>query len=386
MRRTRAKKSVLFVVALAICSIGSFLYGMAVLKYRVFPYQLLVAGKALITSSDGRQAANSGPQDLLDLAFTDELLRPAEQVFAPVSSLDGIADSLQRYMLSASALPNAYEDIEILGHESAADVLRVTYSLEGERTAYSFHVAPADVDRGQPSVAVLIVPGSGINQSSRIVERDVGNYHGDIVGLVGDFGDVYVFIKPNEDILAIHNGRAKLSYDFVLGSLINDGGSYSAYYLASLMATAKYLRTRYDRLAVLGLSQGGEAALIVSLQASPDLAVIASGYTVLPVRRAHFNQILVPGIAPVSLDPDVVRSTIGQQQTRYLFTYGSQEDGTYGLEAAGGHACEWFGSLKNVECLTHEGDHEFPENEVRRFLDWLLTETTVSLAHPGRGG
>jgi hypothetical protein len=44
---------------------------------------------------------------------------------------------------------------------------------------------------------------------------------------------------------------------------------YSATYLVEALALAKYLGERYEPFGVAGLSQGGEAALLISLQASP---------------------------------------------------------------------------------------------------------------------
>ena len=109
--------------------------------------------------------------------------------------------------------------------------------------------------------------------------------------------DVYVFVKPNEDFAAIHDGKRKLDYAGISTYLLNKGGSYSAHYVANSIALEKYLQSKYARTVVLGLSQGGDAALLNALQTRPTAAVVASGFSVLDevLSWANSEQIIVPG-------------------------------------------------------------------------------------------
>ena len=85
----------------------------------------------------------------------------------------------------------------------------------------------------------------------------------------------YTFIKPNEDCLAFYNGEGKVNIAFFVNWLLNNATSFSAAYIVSAMAITKYLQQRHDKVVVAGLSQGGGAALLTSLQSRPTAAVIA---------------------------------------------------------------------------------------------------------------
>ena len=112
-------------------------------------------------------------------------------------------------------------------------------------------------------LAALIIPGSGINQSSRIYGNDPSNYHFGIMEALGSSFNKYVLIKPNEDCLAFHNGRQKLNNGFIINWLLDHEAFYSAHYITSSLAITKFLQDKYDKVVVAGLSQGGAAALLI---------------------------------------------------------------------------------------------------------------------------
>jgi hypothetical protein len=371
-----ARQKLLLAAALIAVAVVGFVYGAIVVQYHVFPYELLVALKRSTGSTAVTSPEYVGSQELLRYAFTDSLIRPEDQISPPVSTIEEVASAVDRLHVDVSRFPNGYRDLQVKSAQTHGGILAVGFELEEEHTAYSYVCG----DRGTDlrSTAALIIPGSGQNQSTAIAERTLGNYHGDIVGALLPRCDVYVFIKPNEDILAIHNGEAKLSYKFIINELINSGSSYSVVYLIQALATMKYLKSVYDQTVVIGLSQGGKASLLVSMQSDPTLAVIASGYTALPTWGAGFGQILIPGVNETFLDPDVVASRLAAQETRYLFCYGRDEVGAYKIEAEEQYVCRKLSSLENVECVVHEGGHEFPLGVIQDFVDRWTSPNTGS--------
>jgi predicted esterase len=237
---------------------------------------------------------------------------------------------------------------------------------------------PAEAKPGTAKCAALIIPGSGVNQSTGIYKRDADNYHHDIAGAVGKHCDVFVYVKPNEDFLAIHNGRKKFGFESIINYLINNGGSYSSLYLVHTLAIVKHLQETYDKVVVVGLSQGGKAAMLNALQSNPDGAVVASGFSVFEetFARAGHGQVLIPGLNErygIEKALEIMESS----RTRYLITYGISESAiVYQIEARELCTCRLLKSLKNVTCISHShpDGHKFPEKDVEEFLASLVAD------------
>lgn len=148
------------------------------------------------------------------------------------------------------------------------------------------------------------------------------------------------------------------------------GGSYSTRYIVDIIALTKYLKTAYEKVVVIGLSQGGSAALFVALQAEPDVAVVASGFSILnngPAYVAGVNQIIIPGFLAI-YTPEYIAEIIKSQSTRYLFTYGKSETGVYRYETEARVTEEFFGDLEQLEFSYHPGGHVFPVDVIKEFL------------------
>jgi hypothetical protein len=135
----------------------------------------------------------------------------------------------------------------------------------------------------------------------------------------------------------------------------------------------KYLQAEYEVTVVAGVSQGGIAAFLNALQSRPDAAVIASGFSVLSerVRCSDLDQLLVPGVW-TRLTPDVIRREILESPTRFFFTYGRSESGTYRMEAEEGVTARFLGDLRNVSFATHDGGHVYPVPIVHEFLAGII--------------
>lgn len=312
-----------------------------------------------------------GEEEILRSAFTDSLM-PGEQIYPAISSLDGIYEANKSLLLPVEDFFDAYEKLEIVNasqlvlDQGSTKVLKLTYEL-ADRQYDAYAYGPGDSTGA--SMAALIIPGSGLNVSSPIYKQDPSSYCFGILPALGDSCDNYVFIKPNEDCLAFHDGKKKLHLNYFVNWLLENGSSYSACYIAGSLAVTKYLQERYDKVVVAGLSQGGRAALLSSLQSEPDAAIIASGFTVIrqKVQAAAHNQIIIPGLRS-RFGFDAIRSRIQQSPTRYLFTYGKKERGTYKMEAEERLTEKALSGCPNVECVSHSGGHVFPTEVIRKFL------------------
>ena len=319
-----------------------------------------------ISSNDHR-----GEEDILRSAFTDSLM-PGEQIYPPISSLDGIYEANKSLMLPVEHFFDAYEKLEILNasqlvlDQGSTKVLKLTYQL-ADRQYHAYAYCPDDLTGTK--MAALIIPGSGLNVSFPVYKKDRSSYCFSIIPALGNSCDNYVLIKPNEDCLAFHNGKKKLHLNYFVNWLLENGSSYSAHYITGSLAVTKYLQERYDKVVVAGLSQGGRAALLSSLQSQPDAAIIASGFTILrqKVQAAAHNQIIIPGLRN-RFGFDAIRSRIQKSPTRYLFTYGQKEHGTYKMEAEERLTEKFLSGCPNVECKSHSGGHIFPTEIIGEFL------------------
>jgi len=243
-------------------------------------------------------------------------------VNAPVRTIAELDELVARIFLPLEDFETAYENLSVDSWESDVDqTTTITYDLAGRSYQSWAYTKSTGSTR-----AALIIPGSGVNQSSAIFRRDPANYHYDIAGITEAEGwDTYVYIKPNEDCLAIHNGVGKLCNNCLMPRLIKDGGSYSARYLVDALAWVKKLKTQYVRTVVIGLSQGGAAALLTALKSEPDGAFVASGWSVLRNGCSGLDQIIMPAMGGL-LQPSTVYESIQGQDTRYTFSWGRKRD------------------------------------------------------------
>lgn len=304
-----------------------------------------------------------GPdQEIFKHAFSDPIIEN-EILYPELTTLDCIYEANSTLLMPVEHFFTAYEDLEIEAAETleldngATHLLHIAYTLGGA-TYHGHAYAPAHSDTDRP--ASLTIPGSGLNCSEPIYRKDPASYHDGIIDALGEGITNYVFIKPNEDCLAFHNGEGKVSGDFFINWLLNNATSYSAAYIVSAMAITKWLQQRHDSVVVTGLSQGGGAALLTSLQSNPTAAVIASGFSVI-MERIHWsghNQIIIPGIGQ-DYSNEIVRKQITASPTQFLFTYGRQETLIYGLEAHEHYSCDFLAPCPNVRCESHDGGHVF---------------------------
>ncbi|NKB23684.1 MAG: hypothetical protein GKR87_04775 [Kiritimatiellae bacterium] len=260
-----------------------FFYGVGVGHHHWPPFSLLKNVQDFLSGRSDRSYDNGVREELLRVAFTDKLI-PDEQINKPITSLDGIYEINASLMLNLENFSNAYSSLELLDasqlvlDKGNTKVFKVDYKLaDTGYKAYAYFTEKVPMAKK----AALIIPGSGLNQSSSIYRNEPTNYHFGIHEALGDAYDIYVLIKPNEDCSAFHNGRKKLNKNFVINWLLDYGASYSAHYIVSSLAITKHMQNKYDHVVVARLSRGGSATLLNALQSQPDAAIIASGFSML---------------------------------------------------------------------------------------------------------
>lgn len=374
MRRFRVLL-ILGMVLLALC------YGMVAGHYKWPPFTMLTSIKQSLVEAEYPEPADvpdeyQKQEVLLKFAFTDPLL-PGDQLLPAIGSLSDIHRANESIAMPVEYLFDAFERLEIGEAETVRlnngedSVLKVSYTLGGKEY-FSYAYAPPQSSKKDK--VVLVIPGSGFNQSTRVYRREPGGLHDGILDAFDASFDEYVLVKPNEDCRAFHNGRNKLSNAFVVNWHLDHGYSSSASYVVDSLALAKYLKGRYDNFVVCGISQGGRACLLNALQSKPRAAIIMSGYTVLSeaVMRSHHDQLIIPGWRQ-RLNNDRLKQEIRASSTRFLFTYGLNDKGPMIVDV---HECltaKHFRDCANVQVSVHNGGHECVPDTISAFLADIAT-------------
>lgn len=281
------------------------------------------------------------------------------QIDTPVTTLDALGQRLQKFDISTSDLFTSYANMNIVNDTLIDTIFRVDFQLNSKMyKSYSYFV-PGQISAD--SVAFMIIPGSGYNQSTAIYNNNLSDYHGNISARVSKYGDTYIFTKPMYDFLGIHRNNTLLTHDAFTAHLINNGYSWGAYYLTQAIALSKHLKNKYKKFIILGLSQGGWATTYVSLQVEPTAAIAASGYTILITKVAWMgiNQLIGHNIFTTYTN-QFIYNTIQTQSTKYLFSYGKSDNGGYfKSEAENLYTCNYFSPLPNVFCGIGNWGHQF---------------------------
>ncbi len=358
-----------------------FAYGVGVGVFQWFPYSALqtiyqtAVDGTVETAVDGtverypyRDGYEVPDGELLRFAFTNELSLPVLR--EPATSLEDILEFNKSIHTPIELFFEAPDHIELLGArqldmDDHAPILVVDFLFGGhERRAYAYGALETRYE-----ASVLMIPGSGENKARRIVSSDHEAYHCCLYDAFVGF-DRFVQIKPNEGIRAVHDGEGRLheDLDLFINWHLNRGSSYSSAYIVEAVALAQFLSERSEGLALVGLSQGGIAALLSALLEPPDVLIVASGYSTIAselVEWAGHVQVITPGVEQL-LSPSAVVDGIGFPA---LFTYGLQERGLYRIEAETGRTCTALARNDLIECSIHDGGHEFSVEEVVAFLD-----------------
>lgn len=255
----------------------------------------------------------------------------------------------------------------LFGHKNP--FVKLQFNLNN-KTAYSY----ALLDSTSAPVyntdnAFVIISGTGTNQLKTIV--DGTGYHDmncNMRNLLNPYGDTYIMSMPNEDHRAIYFNRKKIAslpnyqVPYLFTYLNADNKSLGLNRLIETVAFIKYLKTKYKKVFVLGLSTGGKVALWASLLSEPDASIIASGYSVLVDNdyNAQLINSMSYGNYLLVYDKDSTRSRLSQLHTQFLFTQAQNDGALTQLDIDSSITKNFFSSLNNASYYYNFYNHSFP--------------------------
>lgn len=359
-----------WLVALASLSLLAFLYGVAVGQYHLWPRQHIVDVHSYFFESPPKTAT------WFDEVFVDPAIREPK-IYKAISDEEGLRKANEMMFMRVDEYAGAYDTL-ILGDATLFNlakrqILRVPFEYQF-RKFVSYAYAPKGLQCGANRTAVLMMPGTGFNVSTAMLDARVDDMNfGGIHVLLNHADDAFIFVKPNEDFLAIHNGFGrKLGINYIANYHLNLGGSYSASYLVQAAAVVKYLKNCHGRVGVAGYSQGGAASLLLGLLTQPDYAIVASGHSVI------HNDVPISGPDQISGLVEYgklnrtkeLRDAISRRPaTRFLFTWGLKDSTSYQIETQRKPTIKALADLPNVETTIHPDGHILPGRTMRMFLE-----------------
>lgn len=367
-------------ILFALCSLA-FVLGLALGYLKAAPVpQLLEVRRQAEERIHGRQSAG---EEVRAQAFADPIV--AERLFPPATALSDVRALNDSIFVNVADFGSAYDRMRIIGatkqQVGGTHILSVGFELAGKRHhAHAYLIDPKWNASRHKRVASLIIPGTGTNMSTQMLNAAPGVAGAQLwrPAFGRADGDLFLFIKPNEDALAFHDGKRKLSNLAVNNYHLNRGGSYAASYIVQSLALTKYLQSLYPKIVVAGLSQGGAATLLNAVQSKPDVAVVASGYSAIAngLEISNFEQIVIPGYWD-GFRPAALASKLGRMPSNFLFTWGLRDLPIYRLDREKALTCRFFKGKDNIACLSHSGGHEWPVGQIQSFLAAELGEQGV---------
>jgi predicted esterase len=341
-------------------------------KYRILSVLAITLALPACDKSDGGQGVVQPDWEgkIISGLFKKPVSDFDSMLYPEVTNLQELQEASERVYMPADTIFGAVDKVQNIKLEQKNEsIVRLSYDVAGQAVYESY----AYVDRAdkKSDTAYLIIPGTGRNEAGKIFYSNKEDYHCCLRSNLDKKADLYVQVKPNSDFLAIHHKGKLLDGTVALfPQLISMGGSYSTRYLVDTIALAKHLKQVYKKVVIMGLSQGGSAALFTALQVQPDAAIISSGFSILnagPVYIANIKQIVIPGLL-ARYTPEYIKEIIHQQSTQYLFTYGQAERGIYGHETVEKTTENFLKELDNAHFHYHSGGHDFPARKVVSFL------------------
>lgn len=256
------------------------------------------------------------------------------------------------------------------------------FSLNSKNsTTYSFYY-PRDTNQ-LAKTAFFIIPGNGENSVSKVVQGiDYYNYLCFVSQNLKNYGDVFVYMKPNEDARAIYWNNKKINNQSLVDQLDTVNTPYGLHYLIEMIATIKSLKKQYCKVMILGISEGGYAALLSSLITKPDASIISAGYSVgfdnspisLPILYSRFDSLVY------FYQKDSIKNLIQSQNTKYLFTYGDLDVVNLMQEEHDSNLTQqYFNDTLNTSFYYNYQNHTFPYcSVINDFFNPILTKSVIS--------
>ncbi len=276
----------------------------------------------------------------------------------------------------------------LYGYKQLDPVWSLGFSLNGKKsTAYCTYSPTTKTDNSDCKTAILFITGSGTNNGTEMIRgQGYQNIYGYQKNLLAAVGDVYIAIRPLIDFRALvwdnYGKPMALNSEFPhpsqITSYLNGRGTpYGVNCLIESIALVKYLKSKYQKVIIAGLSYGGIYTTLNAFESSPEGALISGGYTIA-IDEIGDNNYQVPSFGDLffSLTRDSVKANIEKSTTQFLFSWGRIED-TY-LETVLRYTESYFTGLKNTQYFYDYDYHTFPPFQAfKNLIDSIKNHPTV---------
>ncbi|MBK7690730.1 MAG: T9SS type A sorting domain-containing protein [Bacteroidetes bacterium] len=312
------------------------------------------------------------------------------------------------YPFENSQLLSAYDSIQIIGNQAyhdtvlnnQIDLFNATYNqnlfkskkpfVKLDFKAFNKTVTTwalldsIDVAPVAGNNAYLLLTGTGTNQLTNLALSPY-NYHNTncfVRNHLKMVGDVYIMTTADEENRAIYFNNKKLGRygpgqpPYISKYLDSLQKSIGVNKLIETIAMVKYLKTKYDRVFVMGLSTGGTEALWVSLLSEPHGALVSSGYSTLCDSDA--NSLLINSYYYSHyleyFNRDTLKNMMSNSSTTFLFTQAQNDNPFIQLEIDSNYTPQYFAGLYNVYFNYSYTNHAFPPcGIIDTFIDKVLS-------------
>lgn len=302
----------------------------------------------------------------INTIFNDEIIEfiffPNNEYLNTAENFNEILKFNKSFFVSNQSFYSLPNNLKLQDYSDMNNIYKISYEISNNSyDSYAYYLE----SKKNSNYCLLIIPGSGINQSTEIFKKSKDNYH---YGILNNFDDYnkYIYIKPNEDFNALVGpNKKKLSYDFITNFHLLNGGSYSTSYLSQIIAFTKHLKEKCSKLVNIGISQGGEAVFIASTFLEADYTLVISGIHEFykNIVWKSFKQIDTPNLANY-LDQKL--NSKKKINSNYFFLWGLNENFLYSNEASSLSFCDLYESIMNNSvCLFHIGGHKIPDEIIK---------------------
>lgn len=283
--------------------------------------------------------------------------------------------------LTYDSLRNATYNLYPFIFNQSDPLISIGFQLNGKTSkTYSYFYPSLDTQQNCKT-AFLVLPGNGENESTNIVQG-IGyhNQNCSVVNHLKSVGDVYTYIKPNQDARAFYWNNLRLN-DYLYFYLNITHKNYGINYLTEIIATIKYLKSHYSKVILLGCSEGGYAGLLASMFTEPDASIISAGYTIGFDTSIYSKNILRERFDSLvdKTSMNVVKHSIDSLQTSYLFTYGNYDYLTLmQLEHDSLYTQQYLNDTTKCSFYYNYNFHSFPDcNAIDSFVNTITPRALV---------